>query len=61
MLGQLFQSDADLVKTHELAELILSQSLLGTTVKTDGVDSDPFAFISVLNLRVHQVSMIPSA
>lgn len=40
---------------HELADLILSQPLLGTTVKTDGIESDPYAYLSVLNMHVHQV------
>ena len=55
LLTQLFQSDADLFVLHELAELILSQPLLGTTVKTDGIESDPYAYLSVLNMHVHQV------
>ena len=35
-------------------ELILAQPHVGTTVKCDGEESDPFAFISVLNLRAHR-------
>ncbi|KAF9506975.1 hypothetical protein BS47DRAFT_1333573 [Hydnum rufescens UP504] len=54
MLAQLFQADAELLHTHELAELIISQPLLGTTVKTDGIESDPYAFLTVLNLRQHR-------
>jgi len=54
MLAQLFQADAELLHIHELAELIISQPLLGTTVKTDGIESDPYAFLTVLNLRQHQ-------
>ncbi|KAI0286604.1 p21-C-terminal region-binding protein-domain-containing protein [Russula aff. rugulosa BPL654] len=41
LIIQLFQADADLLKPHELSELILSQPLVGTTVKTDGRESDP--------------------
>jgi len=54
MLAQLFQSDAELLHIHELAELVLSQPLLGTTVKTDGIESDPYAFLTVLNLQEHK-------
>ena len=56
MLAQLFQADAELLHIHELAELIISQPLLGTTVKTDGIENDPYAFLTVLNLRQHQVT-----
>lgn len=54
LIIQLFQADADLLKPHELSELILSQPLVGTTVKTDGRESDPYAFLTVLNMHVHK-------
>ncbi|KAI0307412.1 p21-C-terminal region-binding protein-domain-containing protein [Multifurca ochricompacta] len=54
LITQLFQSDADLLKPHDLAELILSQPLVGTTVKTDGRESDPYAFLTVLNMHIHK-------
>ncbi|KAF8303096.1 hypothetical protein DL93DRAFT_2090391 [Clavulina sp. PMI_390] len=53
LLSQLFQADAEDLHTHELTELILSQPI-GTTVKTDGIDSDPYAFLTVLNMNAHQ-------
>jgi len=56
LLGQLFQQDAEGLNTHEFTELILSQSGMGTTVKTDGEESDPLALLTVLNMHVHQVS-----
>ena len=52
---QLFDADADLFNLSELVDLILSQPLLGSTVKVDGNESDPFAFLTVLNLRQHRV------
>jgi hypothetical protein len=55
LITQLFQTDADLLQPHELSELILSQPLVGTTVKTDGKESDPYAFLTVLNIHVHKV------
>jgi hypothetical protein len=55
LIAQLFQADTDLLHPHELSELILSQPLVGTTVKTDGRESDPYAFLSVLNIHVHKV------
>jgi len=54
LLRQLFQVDAELFHLNELTELILSQPLLGTTIKTDGKDSDPYAFLTVLNMNVHR-------
>ncbi|KAI9445586.1 p21-C-terminal region-binding protein-domain-containing protein [Lactarius indigo] len=54
LIGQLFQADADIFRPHLLAELILSQPLVGTTVKTDGRESDPYAFLTVLNMHIHK-------
>ena len=56
LLQQLFHADAALFQLHELADLILSQPLIGTTIKTDGIESDPLAFLTVLNLHTHKVS-----
>lgn len=55
LLRQLFDVDAELFDLSALSDLILSQPLLGSTVKTDGNESDPFAFLTVLNMRQHQV------
>lgn len=52
---QQFNADADLLQPHELANLILSQPLVGTTVKTDGKESDPYAVLTALNMHVHKV------
>lgn len=38
----------------ELTDLILEQPALGSTVKTEGEESDPFAFLSVLNMHEHR-------
>lgn len=58
LLMQLFQSDSELLAVHDLADLILSQPAIGSTVKTDGEDGDPYAFLSVLNMHSHQVRCI---
>jgi hypothetical protein len=55
LLRQLFDTDADLFDLGELAEIILAQPLLGTTVKTEGHEGDPLSFLTVLNLRTHRV------
>jgi protein BCP1 len=56
LLRQLMDEDANLFDLSELAEIILAQPLVGTTVKTEGHESDPLALLTVLNLRVHQVN-----
>jgi hypothetical protein len=53
----LFQQDAELFNLHELVELILAQPGLGSTVKTDGEESDPLAILTMLNMHVHQVCL----
>ncbi|KAF2204050.1 hypothetical protein GQ43DRAFT_388742 [Delitschia confertaspora ATCC 74209] len=54
LLRQLLDVDHQLFNLSELADLILSQPLLGSTVKVDGNESDPYAFLTVLNLTTHK-------
>jgi len=54
LLRQLLDVDNELFNLSALADLILSQPMLGSTVKTDGNESDPFAFLTVLNMRQHK-------
>ncbi|TKA62550.1 hypothetical protein B0A55_11890 [Friedmanniomyces simplex] len=54
LLRQLLDIDAQLFDLSALADLILSQPTLGSTVKCDGNESDPYAFLTVLNLRQHR-------
>ncbi|PUU78126.1 p21-C-terminal region-binding protein-domain-containing protein [Tuber borchii] len=54
LLRQLFDVDNTLFDLSALTDLILSQPLLGTTVKVDGNESDPYAFLTVLNLQEHK-------
>jgi hypothetical protein len=58
---QLFDVDAELFNLSELVDLILSQPLLGSTVKVDGNESDSYAFLTVLNLHRHRVRNISSS
>ena len=60
LLRQLLDDDAQLFELGALADLILSQPLLGSTVKLDGNETDPYAFLTVLNLREHRVHHIGS-
>ncbi|MCJ1390683.1 Mss4p nuclear export [Xylographa bjoerkii] len=54
LLRQLLDVDSQLVDISALADLILAQPLLGSTVKVDGNETDPYAFLSVINLREHK-------
>lgn len=58
LIRQLLDDDAQLFELGALADLILSQPLLGSTVKVDGNETDPYAFLTVLNLREHRVCHI---
>ncbi|KAK6455445.1 protein BCP1 [Scheffersomyces xylosifermentans] len=49
-LRQLFGDDAGSFDISGLADLILTKNAVGTTIKTDGKESDPFALLSVINL-----------
>lgn len=55
LLRQLFDNDAQLFDMSALVDLVLAQSELGSTVKIDGKESDPYAFLTALNLQEHQV------
>ncbi|CAG8529387.1 14053_t:CDS:2 [Acaulospora morrowiae] len=54
LLIQLFSSDSELFHLSELTELIIDQPLLGSTVKVDGSESDPYALLTVLNINKHK-------
>ncbi|KAJ4368443.1 Mss4p nuclear export [Neocucurbitaria cava] len=54
LLRQLLDVDNQLFDLSALADLILSQPLLGSTVKVDGNETDPYAFLTVLNLETHK-------
>lgn len=56
LLRQLFDIDSALFDISALAELVLSQPLVGTTVKVGTNESDPYAFLTVLNVNLHRKS-----
>jgi hypothetical protein len=56
LLRQLFDADADMFNLDAFTEWILDQPLIGTTVKTDGNESDPLAILTVLNLAGYAVT-----
>jgi protein BCP1 len=57
LLRQLFDSDNQLFDLSALTDLILEQPLLGSTVKVDGNETDPYAFLTVLSLHEHRVCL----
>ena len=59
LLRSLLHSDSDLFNLHEIAEAVLErceQDGVGSCIKVDGEESDPFSFLTVLNLNTHKVS-----
>lgn len=58
LLRQLFDIDNQLFDLSELTDLILAQPTLGSTVKCDGNESDPYAFLTVLNLHEHRSTAV---
>lgn len=54
LLRQLFGVDSQLFDLSALADLILSQPTVGSTVKVDGEETDAYAFLTVLNLHEHR-------
>ena len=57
LLRQLFDADAQSFDLSALTDLVLAQPLLGSTVKVEGNETDPYAFLTVLNLHEHKVSL----
>lgn len=55
LLRQLLDTDAPSFDLSALTDLILAQPLLGSTVKVDGNLTDPWAFLTILNLQEHKV------
>ncbi|KAL2754388.1 hypothetical protein ACRALDRAFT_2066105, partial [Sodiomyces alcalophilus JCM 7366] len=53
LLRQLLDVDATQFDISALADLILSQNTIGSTVKVDGKETDAYAFLTALNLREH--------
>lgn len=53
LLRQLLDVDASLHDVSALADLVLSQPTVGSTVKVDGKETDPYALLTALNLREH--------
>lgn len=54
LLRQTLSHDDELIDVHPLAELILSEGVLmgaGSSIKTDGEESDPWGLVAVLDIQ----------
>jgi len=61
LLRQHLSHDDEAIDVHPLAELILSEGIrmgAGSSIKTDGEDSDPWALVAVLDLARNKVSLV---
>lgn len=58
LLRQLLDVDSQLFDLSALADLILSQPTVGSTVKVDGDETDAYAFLTVLNIQEHREKQI---
>jgi protein BCP1 len=54
LLRQLLDVDHQLFDLSALADLILSQPTVGSTVKVDGEETDAYAFLTILNMHEHR-------
>lgn len=54
LIRQLLDVDSQLFDVSALSDLILSQPTVGSTVKVDGEETDPYAFLTILNLHEHK-------
>lgn len=54
LLRQLLDVDSQMFDISGLADLILSQPTIGSTVKVDGKETDPYAMVTALNLQEHR-------
>lgn len=54
LLRQLLDVDNQLFDLSALADLILSQPTVGSTVKVDGEETDAYAFLTILNMHEHR-------
>jgi len=54
LMRQLFDVDANLFNMSAMADLILSQPTIGSTVKVDGKEADAYAMLTALNTYEHR-------
>jgi len=58
LLRQTLSHDDEMIEVHSLAELILSEGVrlgAGSSIKTDGEESDPWGLVGVVDIAKHRV------
>jgi hypothetical protein len=63
LLRQTLSHDDEMIEVHSLAELILSEGVrlaAGSSIKTDGEESDPWGLVGVVDIAKHRVSPLSS-
>jgi len=61
LLRQTLSHDDEVIDVHPLAELILSEGVrlgAGSSIKTDGEESDPWGLVGVVDIAKHRVSLV---
>jgi hypothetical protein len=61
LLRQTLSHDDEIIDVHPLAELILSEGVrlgAGSSIKTDGEESDPWGLVGVVDIAKHRVSLL---
>lgn len=53
LISQTFAQDAELIQISQFTDLTIEQSTIGSCVKVDGSEDDPYAFMSIVNLTHH--------
>jgi protein BCP1 len=59
LLRQTLSHDDEMIDVHPLAELILSEGVrlaAGSSIKTDGEESDPWGLVGIVDIAKHRVS-----
>ena len=60
LLRQTLSHDDEMIDVHPLAELILSEGVrlgAGSSIKTDGEESDPWGLVGVVDIAKHRVGL----
>lgn len=58
LLRQTLSHDEELIDVHPLAELILSEGVrqgAGSSIKTDGEESDPWGMVAIIDVQRNRV------
>jgi hypothetical protein len=61
LLRQTLSHDDEMIEVHSLAELILGEGVrlgAGSSIKTDGEESDPWGLVGVVDIAKHRVSLL---